>query len=79
MVTPRIGGKPIPPEKAFRAKPGSAEDYRQKWLEAIDTVITLASQVEQLKQALEEFRYAELEHEHLGCSVAKTGIYAPKE
>lgn len=23
-------------------------------------------------------RYAELEHEHLGCSVAKTGIYADK-
>lgn len=32
-----------------------------------------------VKDALEEHEYVALEHEHLGCSVAKTGIYAPSE
>lgn len=29
-------------------------------------------------EALELQRYADIEHEHLGCPVAETGIYAPR-
>lgn len=28
---------------------------------------------------LKDRQYEDTEHEHLGCSVAKTGIYAPKQ
>lgn len=33
--------------------------------------------VVELREALEGYRYAEIEHDNLGCRVAKTGIYAP--
>lgn len=31
--------------------------------------------VADLEKLLEEVRYAQIEHDHYGCSVAKTGIY----
>jgi len=47
--------------------------------EAMETPdVTLAELLEGAANALEESHYAELEHNHLGCSVAKTGIYAEK-
>jgi hypothetical protein len=41
----------------------------QEWA-AVDYTIQEAA------DALEGYHYADLEHEHLGCPLAKTGIYA---
>lgn len=45
--------------------------------EEIEQVADLAhARICALLNKLEEHRYADIEHEHLGCPVAKTGIYA---
>lgn len=52
---------------ALESNPLDSFDYRA-W-------VTLAKSLE---RELEEKRYQDIEHDHLGCSVAKTGIYAPR-
>lgn len=47
------------------------EAARERWLEQI-----WPDEYAELERELEAYRYAEIEHDTMGCAVAKTGIYA---
>lgn len=50
----------------------------EEWERPVTPDSVIPSTLRDIADTLDEQHYADAEHEHLGCSVVKTGIYAPK-
>lgn len=59
-------------EDLIRRLREQAQAHGHVWVDVMRLLLEAA-------EALEEHHYADAEHEHLGCPMAKTGIYATVE